>query len=409
MNKATIISVSAICISAISLSLSLMPPTQQESECNSVPVPHYDRGQIDTIANVIVDSTGSLAPFYDKLATVKGSDDDVVTILHIGDSHVQAGVWTNRVREQLQSQFGNAGRGLVVPYKLAGMNEPRDYGITTRWAHHTTKATEKDTRSGPTGVAVTFDVPYNEFEVWSKEPFSCITVLHSPGAPSLHEPDFLYTGMYCDIDNTAVSTRFSLLYHVDTLRISGFVQGKQTDPTFYGFVLENGNPGVLYHATGVNGASFEHMAEISKGSLKSLNPDLIIVSLGTNNCFGSNFQQGQLHNVVDRFVRDVKESYPEAAVLLTTPMEACRRVRKRYDVNTNLGVAAEVIRQAAKDNDVAYWDFYTAAGGQGAMKKWHDCELANRDHIHLTADGYTLQGDMLYDAMVRGFNDYVAR
>ena len=47
-----------------------------------------------------------------------------VPIVHIGDSHLQTGVLTSVLRERLQMQFGNAGRGLVFPYQVAKTNEP---------------------------------------------------------------------------------------------------------------------------------------------------------------------------------------------------------------------------------------------------------------------------------------------
>ncbi len=348
----------------------------------------------------IADSTRSLMPFFEKLETVRENDEGVVTVLHIGDSHVQAGVWTNRVRELLQGSFGNAGRGLIVPHKLAGMNEAKDYYIKTGFAHHTKRV------AGPTGIEVVFDVPFNEFRLWSKEPFDCVTILHAEDAPALLEPEELSIGSYCNMANTGMSTRIPLEHETDSLTLNGFVQGELNNPAYYGFVLDNGRSGVLYHAVGLNGAAFEAFSGVAKGSLAVLRPDLIIISLGTNNCFGRNFREGELYNVVDGFVRDIKAAYPDAAVLLTTPMEACRRAGRRYNPNSNIAAAADIIRNTALDNGVACWDFYEAAGSKGAMAAWYTDGLANRDRIHLTEDGYLRQGDMLYGALMEMFNEY---
>ncbi len=345
-------------------------------------------------AGQIVDSTMSMRPFFEKLETVRQTGEGIVTVLHVGDSHVQAGFWSGRMRELLQEEYGNAGRGLIVPHRLAGMNEARDYSIKTDFAHHTQKA-------GPTAVEVVFDVPFNEFRLWSKEPFDCVTVLHAEAAPALFEPEELSLGSYCDMADTDISTRIPLAHAIDSLTLNGFVQDEQANPTYYGFVLENGQPGVLYHAAGLNGAAFETFDVVAKGALRVLQPDLVIVSLGTNNCFGPNFAEAQLYNVVDRFVRDVKENYSGVAILLTTPMEACRRARRRYSPNPNIGAAARIIMSVARDNDVAAWDFYEAAGGKGAMEKWYADGLATRDRIHLTEEGYLRQADMLHEALMK--------
>ena len=62
------------------------------------------------------------------------TSDGIVRILHIGDSHIQAEFVTNALRAMLQEVYGNAGRGLVSPLRLAGTNQPVDYVITAPMA-----------------------------------------------------------------------------------------------------------------------------------------------------------------------------------------------------------------------------------------------------------------------------------
>jgi lysophospholipase L1-like esterase len=370
-----------------------------------------DRGRlVDSTANVIVDSTGSLAPFILKLSKLRTGGDGVVSVLHIGDSHIQAGFLTGRVRELMQADFGNAGRGLITPYRMAGMNEPRDYAITARYACRTAKATDRDPRgAGFTGVDMTFGAAYNELTVRCNTPFTGVTVFHAPAAPALDEPEWLNIGSYCPMANTPTSTYIPLAGEVDSLTFRGFTEGAQNDPTFYGFSLDNGRAGVLYHAVGVNGAAFEHMGAVARGGASALRPDLVIISLGTNNSYGSNFREGQLYNVVDGFVREVKSAYPDAAVLVSTPMEACRKAGRRRVPNPNIVATGRIIRDVATANEVALWDLYAAAGGEGAMERWAARGLTNADRIHLTEAGYILQGEMLYDAIVRQFNTLAGR
>lgn len=369
---------------------------------------------VDSARNVIMDSALVMEPFMEKLAALKRGEQRTVSILHIGDSHIQAGFLTGRMRELFQGDFGDAGRGVITPHKMARMNEARDYSISTPYGYKTSKITDKgiDGKLGFTGMSVTFETPYNELKVWSKSPFNGLTVFHAPGAPMLCEPDELSVGSYCTIDNTPSSTRIVLSRDVDSLTLSGFVSEGYDDPTFYGFSLENGRPGVIYHSVGINGAAFEHFMNntaIVDGAAAALCPDLIIVSLGTNNCYGNNFRYGQMYNTVDTFVRRLKEGYPEAAILLTTPMECCQRRGGRRVPNPNVGAAVEIICDVAVDNEVAYWDLYAAARGAKAMERWFPRGLANTDRIHLTENGYTLQGDMLYDALTRYYNQYISR
>ena len=50
-----------------------------------------------------------------------------LNIAHVGDSHLQADMFSGEVRQLLQLKFGNAGRGFVYPYHVAKSNEPNSY------------------------------------------------------------------------------------------------------------------------------------------------------------------------------------------------------------------------------------------------------------------------------------------
>src|SRR5689334_10476240 len=80
---------------------------------------------ISTVFNRISNNSG-LDSFYKKLHQLKLNGSGTVSIVHIGDSHIQADFMTAVVRNGLQDFFGNAGRGLVFPYQLAQSNSPDD-------------------------------------------------------------------------------------------------------------------------------------------------------------------------------------------------------------------------------------------------------------------------------------------
>lgn len=363
----------------------------------------------DSTANVIVDSTEALLPLMEKLRELQCGGEGTVSILHIGDSHVQAGFLTGRLRELFQRDFGDAGRGLITPHRMARMNEAPDYVITSRFRHSATKATDRlDGKPGFTGVAVKLETLYNELSIRSRHPFTAVTVFHAPDAPRLSESDELNIGSHCTAHDTPTSTRIALSRSTDTLILSGFTTSEWNDPTFYGFSLENGLPGVLYHAVGLNGAAFEHFANnttILDGGAAALAPDIIIVSLGTNNCYGNNFNASRLRDSASDFIRRLKESYPGVPLLVTTPMESHRLQGGRRVANPNIVTAAREICAAAADNNIAWWNFYGAAGGARAMDRWHARGLAQTDRIHLTESGYVLQADMLYEAFTRYYNE----
>lgn len=368
---------------------------------------------VNQTANVIHDPHRTLTPAMIKMLTLRSGADSLLSIVHIGDSHVQAGFWGQRIRALFQNDFGNAGRGLIIPYKLAKGNEPSDYYIRTTKPFETSKATSNGFGSplSFTGTAVWQEEKEAEFELWSKSPFDAVTVFHHPNAPMLNVPDSLTPGSYCTAYNTLETTRIVLSEHKDTLAIKGYCDNTYNTPLYYGFSLENGNPGVLYHDIGSNGAAFEHYINnttVTQGGVAALNPDIIIVSLGTNNCYGRNYRSANLRPVIERFVTRIKENYPNSAIIMTTPRESCKRSGRQYKPNPNIADAAELIKAVALDKGVAYWDFYSAAGGKNVSEKWYSEGLASRDRIHLTEKGYAFAGDMLYDAMTLYYNQWLS-
>ena len=56
---------------------------------------------------------------------------EVVNILQLGDSHIQAGHLSGQVMRLFHHAFGNAGRGWIAPFKLSKTNEPDDYFINS--------------------------------------------------------------------------------------------------------------------------------------------------------------------------------------------------------------------------------------------------------------------------------------
>ncbi|MEO1449221.1 MAG: GDSL-type esterase/lipase family protein [Bacteroidota bacterium] len=186
------------------------------------------------------------------------------------------------------------------------------------------------------------------------------------------------------------------------------LEGKRTDrqqsqATLYGMVLENSQErGILYHMVGVNGAKFEHYnaAQLFLEQVQTLDPDLIIISLGTNESIGGGFSRQAFFDELDTFVHGLEQFLPHADILLTTPPDAIGYGGRPVG---NVQRARDVLLQYALNNDLSCWNFYDIMGGSGSMEDWHGAGLAQRDRLHLSPSGYFLQGDMLYEALNQGY------
>ena len=120
-------------ISIFSLCLLVHPYSYlfaQSASRDTIPIDYSDFEFINSGANLISDS-GRLDSFFQKLKALEKGEIESVSIVHIGDSHIQADFWTGEMRQLFQSKFGDRGRGFVFPFVLAESHNPLDIHITS--------------------------------------------------------------------------------------------------------------------------------------------------------------------------------------------------------------------------------------------------------------------------------------
>ncbi|GJM32499.1 MAG: hypothetical protein DHS20C18_15000 [Saprospiraceae bacterium] len=197
----------------------------------------------------------------------------------------------------------------------------------------------------------------------------------------------------------------------DTLLYRLQIQGErhnneQKEALIYGISLENTrNNGIVYHSIGVNGATHFHFnqAKHFAKDLPWLEPDLIIVSLGTNESVGSDPDLHKFAEDVDLFYQNIADNCPDVPVLVTTNSDI---LRKRKYPNEGTKPIKEALVQKAGESGFGLWDLHELMGGQGAIRAWQKAGLAHTDFIHFTEAGYTLQADLLFAALIKAYEQY---
>lgn len=178
-----------------------------------------------------------------------------------------------------------------------------------------------------------------------------------------------------------------------------------------GIARETGSSGVVYHILGVNGAtcqSFstpEHIRQIA-----DLHPDLVILSFGTNEAHGRRYNASEHTAAMNYLIEELKASCPDVAFLMTTPPGAyVRNGRRGKIINPRTPLVVENELKFAREHGIAIWDMYDIVGGkQRACLNWNAAKMYQRDKIHFTHEGYTLQGLLLHEAFIKAYNHYVA-
>lgn len=354
-----------------------------------------------------------------------------VSIVHIGDSHIQADISTGTTRELLQYDFGNAGRGLVSPLKMSGTNEPLDYTFQSRNPWNPVKLMSSTWRQtvGFTGTSIRPTSNTSEITIGTSgkddyNPFSSVTIFHNgrftiKGITGENGERIQYRAIpsrdYTQIMLPAPYTKITVNFT------------SAGDLTVFGAALSGDRPGLFYHSIGNNGAAYETYNRIGNvgAGISPLKPDLVIISLGTNEAFGR-LNTESFTRSVDRLVNNIRTANPDALILLTTPMECHKSVTttkkvkvrsksrkgrkgklrtvtrssRSYTVNKNIAPLRKAILDYGKDNGIAVYDWYEVAGGQGASSSWISNGLFANDRVHHSQKGYNLEGRLLYEALM---------
>lgn len=201
---------------------------------------------------------------------------------------------------------------------------------------------------------------------------------------------------------------FSSVFLLDTaltqLTLKGTRQPNNDATLFYGWYLENTrDTGIIYSTIGVNGATYAHYnrAEYFKEQLPALAPDLVVISLGTNESLGGRFSTPDIQMEVNKLLESIRAAAPGVPILICSNPDALRR--RRYLNPNNLAVRG-LLRQTAADQGLGWWDMHTVMGGHGSIRKWRSANLAQKDFVHFTGKGYQIQGDLLFAALMQAYD-----
>ena len=167
---------------------------------------------------------------------------------------------------------------------------------------------------------------------------------------------------------------------------------------FYGFqFLKNVKKGVVFNTVGVNGATYADFLKfpLQMEQLNSIQPDLVMISLGTNESLSSitkeDFQKN-ISNLVSKF----KKQNPNLPILLISPTDNRLKSQKIKEI-------VSWIEESAQLKKVAFFNLYEATGGSGYFKKALNKKEANTDGVHFLRPGYKFQAEKIWTAISENF------
>ena len=360
--------------------------------------------------------------FFKKLDNLISEGEGNITILHIGGSHIQAGTLSHQIRTNLLQMFPGmvSSRGMVFPFSVAKTNNPPNYKTTYTGVWEVAKNTQRPPKfplgitgmciaSTDTNASVSIRLKNNDGVVYD---FNRVYVLGQCDSgymrPMLQIQDSIdIEGVY---DSNRMAYSFSLPCYADFLTLYFQTKDSLWEPFYLrGFWLDNSLHGITYVDIGVNGANVSSYLRCNylENDLSFIKPDLCILSIGINDASGTDFDTVYFQNNYKELISRIRKVSPDCAILFTTNNDSFRKIGKRYYNNENGVLAQQAFYSLADYYKTGVWDLFSFMGGLNSMKIWEAKGLAQRDKVHFTPQGYTLIGDLIYNAFLTEYILYL--
>ena len=384
---------------------------------------HFERNRL-----IFPGDSLAMERFFAKMDSVIFLGEGNVSIMHIGGSHVQAGVFTQQFRDNLLSIGTDliGGQNFVFPFSAGGTNNPSHFRVSsTGYWDYCRNAVRKETdkRMGLAGAAITTTDSLASVSIISRErritalsptfEFNKVTLIGFSETENVvpvvgFQGDTL-KGRYDEYQSTYT---FQLPAYTDSICI--FFEEMPGEFTLTGVLLENDMPGISVHGVGVNGARVSSYLRCDdfERDLNLIRPDLIIFGIGINDAADKDFEVRYFKSNYNKLIKIIQRVNPDCAILFVTnndsyTKEKAKRKKVVYKVNPNGRIVEEAFMELGKQHNAAVWDQFDIMGGLGSMQDWENAELAQKDKVHFTSSGYRLIGDLLYNALISRYLDHV--
>ncbi|MBC8172962.1 MAG: hypothetical protein H7X71_03555 [Chitinophagales bacterium] len=369
--------------------------------------------------------TTRLQSLFEKLTSGKP-----VRILHYGDSQIEGDRMTGFLRQKLQSQFGGSGVGLIMPFNLYNTNA-YVLNVSPEWKRYTGfSAIDPAVKHKRYGVMASFS-RFTEIETDSVDPLpvtAWIEVGASKNAYGNAQRFSSATLMYGNCKDS-VSLKImagdkeiysSLLnsdgaYHTITVKASSVMlkyifEGNQS-PDIYAFSLE-GDGGVMIDNIALRGSSgtfFNGLDQNLQSSMfNDLGVELFILQFGGNTIpyISDTNAVNEYCRGFERQMTRLKKLRPQADIIVIGPSDMSTKIEGSFKSYPLLTDVITGMKQAAFNAGAAYWDMYTAMGGENSMPVWVAKDLAGDDHTHFSPAGSKYIIQMFYDALMVEYQHY---
>jgi lysophospholipase L1-like esterase len=182
----------------------------------------------------------------------------------------------------------------------------------------------------------------------------------------------------------------------------------------FGITAETAGPGVVYDSLGLNGGSITVLARKFNQAhwtqeLRHRHPDLVIVNYGTNEAGFSTFVDTAYEIELREAIRRIHTALPSSSVLIMSPMDRGQRAGSGgIETMPAIPRLVSLQRKVALETGCAFFDTFSAMGGDGTMARWYSAEprLVSADLIHPFVEGGNIIASSFTVEIEKGLNRF---
>lgn len=395
-----------------------------------------------------------LAAFFEALDGLENGRQPNVTVVQLGDSHTAGDRFSGRLRELMQTRFGNAGRGMLPPGVPYDGYRPTQVAVySSGWNTSNSWTSKTPGPYGITGFLAQGRSPNDVMAVETKDDnnrfdFLAVGFLRQPGGGTLViKADGAEVGRIAT-DGAMTGSEMESIEPPNPTRRFEVSPAGDGPVTLLSWTVQRNARGVVWDSQGISGSVISVMdrwnADAVTRDLSIRNPALVVLVYGTNEGFGDNLKEDQYGADLVREITLIRNASPDAAILLVTPPDGERlpagcpgafradvhypcaplvegdprlHVRGkakgalcRWYTPPKLAMVRAVQAKVSAQQGLALWDWSSIMPPVCGAHAWTQAvpPLTRGDHVHMTTEGYGASADALFKYLMSEYDGWRA-
>lgn len=381
-------------------------------------------------------NTAVLANFFDALTRLE-TQDELIRIVHYGDSQIEGDRVSEYLRYRFQKRFGGCGIGMVptteiknirstmqhanspnfVRYEVFGAAKKaslhRDYGYLGSYHKFAYQSPDSIKEGKAKWVAGTLN--YKKHYMKTYKQFLQVEKIQI-AYRNRFAPLVIKGSLNKNIaisDSLGLHPNFALweMKNPVTFNQLDLALKSNGDPEIYGVSFDC-NKGIALDNAPFRGSSGTEFIGISRQmysqQIKKMNVKFMIVQFGVNVIPYVREEYSYYRKRLVKQLRYLKSLSPDVDIIVIGPSDMGRKKGEEFESYPNVPALRDAMREAAFESGCAFWDLYSAMGGRGAILAWVDSKpaYANPDYTHFTRRGAKLVGELFFNALMKSYTTY---